>query len=151
MGLQIRPLRKRIQKVIWTSILNIVFWIAVPYYVGGLLASAAPGSPLTVPTFVYEFGIAITVLEAAAILAEGRAVSVPFLSTVSLLMAYYLWLATEGGNIAVAAGGTNIVLGFQSLVYVLMLPSIWGAIKAPLEFLVRRRSAQRLTSGPSPA
>ena len=149
MGLQRRPLRKRILKAIWTSALNVAVWIVVPYYIGNLFANAIPGSPLTIPTFVYEFGIAITVLEAAAILAEGRAISVPFVSAVSLLMAYYLWLATEGGHIAVAAGGTKIVLGFQVLVYVLMLPSIWGAIKAPLDFLVRRRAAQRLNITPS--
>jgi hypothetical protein len=141
MAYQVKPLRKRILKAIWTTVLNIAVWIIAPYYLGTFLARVAPSTPLAIPTFVYEFGIVITVLEAAAVLTEGKAISVPFISATSLLMAYYLWLATEGGRIAVSAGGSNIVIGFQVLVYILILPSLWGAIKAPLEFMARRRAA----------
>ena len=150
MGYQIKPLRKRIFKAVWTTVLNVAVWIVAPYYLGTFLAKVAPSTPLSVPTFVYEFGIAITVLEAVAVLTEGMAISVPFISATSLLMAYYLWLATEGGRIAVSAGGTNIVIGFQALVFVLMLPSLWGAIKAPLEYLVRRRAAQHASLSAPP-
>jgi hypothetical protein len=122
-------------------VVNLIFWVAVPYYVGILIAREVPASPLTVPTFVYEFGIVITALEVAATLTERKAVSVPFVSATSLVVAYYLWLATDGGMIAIATGGTTIVLGFRLLVYVLILPSIWSAIKAPLAYLVRRRTA----------
>ncbi|MDA4121271.1 MAG: hypothetical protein OK404_02550 [Thaumarchaeota archaeon] len=143
MAYQVKPFSKRVVKAIWTTVLNVAVWIIAPYYLGTFLASVAPSTPLAIPTFVYEFGIIITVLEAAAVLTEGMAVSVPFVSATSLLMAYYLWLATEGGRIAVSAGGTNIVIGFQVLVYILMIPSLWGAIKAPMVYMVRRRAAQQ--------
>jgi hypothetical protein len=135
--------RRRVLKAVEVVALNVVFWILIPYYAGVLLSSYAPSSPLTIPAFVYEFGLLITVLEVGAALTEGMAVSVPFVSTVSLVSALYLWLALEGGKIAVTAAGIGIVLGFQPLLYLIIVPSLWGAARAPLSYLVRRRAAAK--------
>ena len=144
--------RKRILKASWVLIVNVLLWIVVPYYVGMYLAKLVPSSPITIPIFVYEFGIVLTVLEVAAALTQGMAISVPFISTAALVSALYLWLITHGGNLAVSAQGTNIVLGFQLLVYLLIVPSLWAAIRAPLSYIVHRRNVQAdIPSNPAPA
>jgi hypothetical protein len=137
-----KPTRnRRLLKAAEVVAINVVFWVLIPYYAGVLLSSYAPSSPLTVPTFIYEFGLLITVMEVGAALTEGMAVSVPFVSAVSLTSAVYLWLALEGGTLAVSTGSIALVLGFQPLLYVLIVPSLWGAAKAPLSYMVRRRAA----------
>jgi len=134
--------RKRIFKASWVLVLNVVLWIVVPYYVGMYLSKLVPSSPITIPSFVYEFGIVLTMLEVAAALTQGMAVSVPFISAAALVSALYLWMITNGGNLAVSAQGTTIVLGFQLLVYLLIVPSLWAALRAPLSYIVHRRNMQ---------
>ena len=62
-------------------------------------------------------------------------------SGAAALSAVFLWLVTNGGNLTVTTAGIDITLGFQLLLYVLVLPSIWAAIRAPLSYLVWRRAA----------
>ena len=133
-------MKRRVAKAAWALIINAILWIVVPYYVGTLLAGRVPETPLTVPTFIYEFGILFIILDVGAAFFDGMAISVPFLSGAALLSAVYLWLVTNGGNLSFSASGTTIALGFQLLVYVLVLPSIWGVFKAPLSYLVWRRA-----------
>ncbi|MDA4119988.1 MAG: hypothetical protein OK436_05325 [Thaumarchaeota archaeon] len=144
--------RRRILKASWVLIVNVLLWIVVPYYVGMYLAKLVPGSPITIPTFVYEFGIVLTILEVAAALTQGMAVSVPFISAAALVSALYLWMITNGGNLAVSAQGTTLVLGFQLLVYLLIVPSLWAAVRAPLSYVVHRRNMQtEVPANPAPA
>ena len=144
--------RKRILKASWVLVVNVLLWIVVPYYVGMFLSKVIPSSPITIPTFVYEFGIVLTVLEVAAALTQGMAISVSFISGAALVSALYLWLITNGGNLAVSAQGTTIVLGFQLLVYLLIVPSLWAALRAPLSYMVHRRNMHaEVPANPSPA
>lgn len=135
-------MKRRVAKAVWALIINAVFWIVIPYYVGTYLASRVPETPLAIPTFVYEFGILFIALDVGAAFFDGMAISVPFLSAVALLSAVYLWLVTNGGYLTFNASGTSIALGFKLLVYVLVLPSIWAAIRAPLAYLIWRRAAR---------
>lgn len=144
--------RRRILKASWVLIVNVLLWIVVPYYAGVYLAKLVPSSPITIPIFVYEFGIVLTILEVAAALTQGMAISVPFISGAALVSALYLWMITNGGNLAVSAQGTTLVLGFQLLVYLLIVPSLWAAIRAPLSYIVHRRNMQtEVPSNPGPA
>lgn len=136
-------MRKRVLSAVWALVINAIFWIVVPYYVGTLLASSVPQSALTVPTFVYEFGAMFIILEVGAAFFQGKATSVPFISGVAILSAVYIWLVTNGGNLTVQVSGTSIGLGFQAMLYVIVLPSIWAAIRAPLSYMIWRRAASR--------
>ena len=144
------PLRKRIMSAMFALIINAIFWIVIPYYIGTLLATRVPESALVVPTFVYEFGAMFIILEVGAAFFQGKAISVPFISGAALLSAVYIWLVTNGGNLTVVASGISIGLGFQLMLYVLILPSIWAAIRAPLSYMIWRRSVQsEASSAPS--
>jgi hypothetical protein len=134
------PMRKRVLRAIWALILNAVLWIVIPYYLGAFLANRVPQSPITIPTFVYEFGILFVILEVGAAFFRGMATSVPFVSGSAFLSAIYIWLVTNGGNLSFEASGIEVVLGFRLLLYVLVLPSIWAAIRAPLSYLVWKRN-----------
>ena len=140
--------KRRIAKAAWALILNVVIWVVVPYYIGTLLEGKVGGTPLTIPTFVYEFGFLFTALDVAAAFFDGMAISVPFLSGIAVLSAVYLWLVTNGGSLSVAASGITLALGFQPLVYLFIVPSIWAAVRAPVSYLVWRRA---LRSAPPPA
>lgn len=144
--------RRRILKATWVLILNVILWIVVPYYAGVFLAKYVPSSPITIPTFVYEFGIILTILDVAAALTEGMGISVPFISGAALVSVLYLWMITNGGNMAVSAQGTTLVLGFELLVYLLIVPSLWAAARAPLSYIVHRRNiSPEVQVGPAPA
>jgi hypothetical protein len=134
-------MRKRILSTVWAVALNAVFWIVVPYYLGTLLVGKVPDSAITIPTFVYEFGIMFIILDGGAAFFQGMAISVPFISGAALLTVVYLWLVTNGGNLSIRTSGIDIGLGFQLLLYVVVLPSFWAAIRAPLSYLVWKRNA----------
>ena len=133
-------MRKRITSAVWALVVNTIFWIVIPYYLGVFLTGRVPESALTVPTFVYEFGILFIILEVGAAFFQGRGVAVPMISGVALLTVVYIWYATNGGNLGVETSGISLVLGFRTMLYVLVLPSIWAAIRAPLTYVVWRRA-----------
>ncbi len=125
----------------WALVLNVILWIVIPYYIGTLLAGKVPETPIAIPTFVYEFGVVFIILDVGAAFFVGRAVAVPFLSGAALLSAVYLWLVTNGGALSVSTSGIHVSLGFTLLLYLLVLPSIWAAIRAPISYLIWRRAA----------
>lgn len=135
-------LRRRLLKAAGVVVLNLIFWVVIPYYIGVYLSSRVPSSPLTVPTFIYEFGFLMTALQVGAALTEGMALSVPFISATYIVGALYLWLATNGGDLVFEASGMNFALGFRLIIIILIIPSIWGAIRAPLSYGIYRRSAR---------
>lgn len=137
---QVPPLRRRLLKAAGVLVVNIILWIVVPYYIGALIAKQVPSTPLSTPIFVYEFGAIMTAVQVIIALTEGMAVSVPFISASYLIAAYYVWAATNGGNLSFVEQGLTVSIGFQLLVFVLILPSIWGAIRAPVNFLLWRRA-----------
>ena len=134
-------MRRRVLSAAWALVVNVIFWIVVPYYLGFFLVRYVPGIPLAIPTFVYEFGIMFTVLDVGAALLQGLAASVPFLSGAAILSAVYLWLVTNGGDMRVTAAGATIGVEFQLMLYVLILPSLWAALRAPLSYLAWRGAA----------
>ena len=142
--------RKRITSAAWALVVNVIFWIVIPYYVGVFLTGRVPDSALTVPTFVYEFGILFIILEVGAAFFQGKAVAVPMISGVALLTVVYIWYATNGGILGVETSGITLALSFRLMLYVLVLPSIWAAIRAPLTYLVWRRALKtEVTSAPT--
>lgn len=143
--------RKRIMSALWALVVNVIFWIVIPYYVGVFLSGRVPESALTVPSFVYEFGILFIILEVGAAFFKGKAVAVPMISGVALLTVVYIWYATNGGILGVETSGITIALDFRLLLYVLVLPSIWAAIRAPLTYMVWRGAARKEASLSSPA
>ncbi len=139
---QVPSARRRILKAAGVLIVNVILWFVVPYYVGALISKQVPTSALAVPTFIYEFGAIITALQVIVALTEGMTVSVPFVSASYLVTAYYLWAATNGGNLSLSANGTSIASGFALLVDILIVLSIWGAIRAPIGFMIKRGAAE---------
>ena len=143
------PLRKRTLGAVRSVALNVVFWIVVPYYVGVYLSSVVPQSAITIPTFVYAFGAAFTALDAGAAFFRGRGMAVPCISGVALLSAAYIWLVANGGSLAVNASGVSVALGFRLLLYLVVLPSVGAAVRAPLSYLFWRRAVRREAPGVS--
>jgi len=144
--------RKRVMSAVWALVVNVIFWIVIPYYVGVFLTGRVPDSALTIPTFVYEFGVVFIILEVGAAFFQGKAVAVPMISAVALLTVVYIWFATNGGILGVEASGITVALSFRLLLYVLVLPSIWAAIRAPLAYMIWRNAmkAEVSPSTPSP-
>jgi len=142
--------RKRITSAVWAFVVNVIFWIVIPYYVGVFLMGRVPDSALTVPTFVYEFGILFITLEVGAAFFQGKAVAVPMISGVALLTVVYIWYVTNGGILGVETSGITLALSFRVMLYVLVLPSIWAAIRAPLTYLVWRRALKTEASSAIP-
>lgn len=87
-------------------------------------------------------------LQARAIgaLTTGMALSVPFVSGSYVAEAYHIWSAVDGGLIAFSAGGVAISLSFQPLLFLLMLAPLFGAVKAPIGYLLDQNESSR----PSP-
>jgi hypothetical protein len=133
-------MRRRILSATLAFAVNAVFWVVIPYYLGVFLAGKVPDTPLVVPAFVYEFGALFIILEVSAAFFQGKAIAVPFISSAALLSAVYLWLITNGGALSLSAYGITLALGFQLLVYVLILPSVWAAVRAPLSYIIWRRA-----------
>lgn len=136
----------RLSRAVITTVFNIVLWILIPSLIFGQLERGLPSSPLTVSTnFVYAFGIAITVLQLLGILTMGMAVSVPFTSGSYFAEAYYIWAAVNGGALAFSAAGLGVALSFRPLLFLLMLPPLFSAVKAPINYLLEQSEA----GGPS--
>jgi hypothetical protein len=136
------PRRKRVTSAIWAFVINVILWIVIPYYIGTLLVGKVPDTPLTIPTFVYEFGVLFTFLDVGAAYFQGLAISVPFISGAAIFTAVYLWLVGNGGALSVTASGLNIGFDFRLLLYLVILPSIWAAFRTPISYVIWRRAAQ---------
>lgn len=141
-------MRRRIISAVWALVANAIVWIVIPYYLGMFLVKYVPDLPLGIPSFVYEFGTLFIILDVGAAFFQGLAISLPFVSGAALLSAAYLWFVTNGGSLQVTTSGLDIGLGFQLLVYLFIVPSIWAAARAPISYLVWRRAPQ---DGPAQA
>lgn len=142
--------KRRVLKALWALLINVVFWVVIPYYIGQFLQGRVGGTPLTIPAFVYEFGALFTILDVGAAYFDGLAACVPFLSGVAILSAVYLWLVTNGGALSVAASGITVALDIRLLVYIFLIPSIWAAVRAPLAYLIWRRALREAPPAPVP-
>ena len=131
-------------------IVDAVIWIAVPYYVGNYVSRAIPSFQLSDLTFDLEFGGTLTALAVLGVLLEGRWPWVPITMASNLVIAYYLWVSTNGGLLSVSSQGTNVVLSFQLLVILMIVPSLWGALRAPIAFFIQRRADRSEMVPPTP-
>jgi hypothetical protein len=139
--------RRRIVRAMVLGALNIVFYIVIPSILFQYLNSLASGVsiPLT-PTLIYTFGAVITGLQVLGALTEGMVVSVPFESGGYLATAVYIYMAADGGILALSASGFNFAFSMQPLIFLLVLPPLYGALRTPISYLLEYHEAAR----PSP-
>jgi len=135
--------KRRVTRAAYILVFNVVLWIAIPSLLGEVLSQTLPSTPLSSASFIYAFGAVITALQTLAALTEGMAVSVPFNSGGYIASAYYIWAATEGGNLSFSTSGLNIALGFAPIVFLLMLPALFGAVRMPILFLLEQSEVAR--------
>ncbi len=117
----------------------------VPSIILSSLTSPGSSLPLT-GTLIYTFGALITALQVLGALTEGHVLSVPFNSGSYLASALYIWLGTGGGRLSFAASGYQFVLSFQPLLFLLILPSLFSAIRTPLTYLLEQSEAGQAAS-----
>ncbi len=138
---------RKITHAVWLLVLNLILWVAIPVVIFSLLAQRLPSLPLAYdPGFVYAFGATITGLQVLGALAEGHAIRVPIVSGSYLASAYFIWAITWGGDLSVTSSGLQITLFFQPLVFLLMLPSLFSAVRDPLTYLLEQTEVARLSS-----
>lgn len=132
----------RISRAASTALFNVILWILIPSIIFSQLASSLPSSPVPLNTsFVYAFGVTITILQILSILTMGMAVSAPIKSGSYLAEAYYIWAAVNGGSLAFSVQGIVIGLAFQPLLFLLMLPPLFNAVRAPMTYLLEQSEA----------
>ena len=124
--------------------INVIIWVIIPSYVFGLISGSLPSSPLPItPGFIYAFGAVITGLQVLGALTEGMAISIPLLTGSHIALAYYIYAAFNGGTLALSAAGMRLSLDFRPLLYLMMLPSLFSAIRTPLTYLAEEHEAAR--------
>ena len=134
--------RRRVGRAAMLLAINILFWVVIPSFIYRALAGSLPSSGiLLAPAFIYAFGAIITGLQVLAALTEGMTVSVPLVTGSYIASAYYIWAAVDGGTMVVSQSGIHLTLSFQPLLFLLMLPSLFGAVRAPLSYLLEDQEA----------
>ena len=140
---------RRITRAVLLLIENLIFWVVIPAFIYETLArslSSAGISLLSIgillsPTLIYTFGGIITGLQVLAALMEGMTISVPMVTGSHIASAYYIWTSTNGGMLAVSLSGISLTFAFQPLIFLLMLPSLFGVVRAPLNYLLEDHEA----------
>jgi len=135
------PLRRRVFRAAYLLVVNATLWVLIPSVVSSALGGILTSLPLASLTFIYEFGALITGLQVLGALTEGRAVSVVFSSGSFVAAAYYIWAAGGGGTLSLPVSNLTITLNFRTLLFLLVLPSLVGAIRAPVTFLLDQSEA----------
>ena len=152
-GVQV-SLWSRVSKATFAGVLSAVGWILFPYFIStrlsasGLLAAAgtAVSGTLFSTGYLLAFGTILTALFVLAAATDGMAVSMPFGFGANLASAYFIYAVTSGGVMDLSFQGQQIVLSFQPILILLMLPSLIGAARAPINFLLERSEAARASS-----
>jgi hypothetical protein len=136
--------RKRIYHAVVQLVINLVLWVVIPSLVYSAISGLSSSSPLPVNlTFVYAAGATITGLQVIGALTEGMALSVPFVTGSHLASAYYLYAVVNGGIFAFSAVGVSLSLEFQPLLFLILLPSLFSAVRTPLAYLAEGHEAVR--------
>jgi len=143
------PLRNRLYRAGVTAAFNLATWVVIPYFLYGGLSQleGSQGSALGYGALslnlIYTFGAIITGLEVTGALAAGMAISVPFVSGGYLASAYYIYIALNGGTLALESAGLKFAIYFEPLLFLLMLPSLFNAVKQPIVFLLESSESGR--------
>jgi len=129
------------------ALLNIILYIIIPSILLQYLASIDQGIniPLT-PTLIYTFGAVITGLQVLGALTEGMIISIPFESGGYIATAVYIYMVFDGGDLALTAAGHSFIFLIEPLVFLLVLPPLYGALRTPITYLLEYHEAGR----PSP-
>lgn len=136
--------RRWIPRAIAQLVINLISWVIVPSLILGAISGLSSSSPLPITlTFIYAAGATITGLCVMGALTEGMALSVTFMTGSHLASAYYLYAVVNGGIIAFSAAGVSLSLDFQPLLFLILLPSLFSAVKAPLTYLAGGNEAVR--------
>jgi hypothetical protein len=135
---------RRITRAMMIGLLNIILYIIIPSILFSYVTSLAPGVsiPLT-PDLIYTFGAVITGLQVLGALTEGMIVSIPFESGGYLAIAVYIYLAVDGGSLSLSAEGLGFAFSMQPLVFLLVLPPLYGALRTPITYLLEYHEAAR--------
>jgi hypothetical protein len=130
-----------------TLFVNVISWVIVPVYVFNYISGSIPSSSLTItPTFIYVFGAVITGLQVLGALTEGMAPSIPLVTGSYIAVAYYIYVAVNGGTLTLTMAGTGVSLDFQPLFYLMVLPPLFSAIRTPMAYIAKENEATRPTS-----
>lgn len=128
---------------------NLLVWVVVPYYFRAYIAALDASDPISSVSFVLAFGGSITALVCASAVIEGTLASAVLDASANIGIATYIWLVLSRASLTVMAGTSTIVVGFSPVAFVLMLPFLWWAVKAPGSYLFGRSKRGADSAGPS--
>ena len=130
--------RKRTTQAILLFVLNIVAWVILPEFFFSLVSNIAPSNSLSMtPASMYAFGFTITGLQVLGALAEGTIASIVLRSGSYISLAYYLYSIVNGGTITLTASGIRTSFDFQPLLFLIVLPPLYNAVRTPLIYLAQ--------------
>ncbi len=128
-------------------VINLILWVIMPLFIFDSISGLLPSGSLTITTtFIYALGLTITGLQVIGALTEGMAASVPSTTGSYVASAYYIYAAVNGGTLALSTAGIGVSLDFRPLLYLMVLPFLFSAIKTPLTYLADEHEA----AGPAP-
>lgn len=139
------PMGRRISGATRLLVANVIVWILIPAVISSEIGASISSLPLANPEFIYTFGSIVVGLQVLGALTEGSAASEVFTSGSYVASAYYIWTAGGGGTFSfstmTAAQPLSLSVDFKTLLFLLVLPSLVGAIRIPLVFLLDRSEA----------
>jgi hypothetical protein len=112
-------------------------------FLSGSFSGSGIAIPLANLTYIVAAGSTITALLVIGAMTDGSAVSVPFVSGGNLAAALYVWYAVDGGTLSLSSSGFTITMVFGTLLFLLILPALFNAVRTPIEFLLERSEAAR--------
>lgn len=136
---------RRITHSILVMAVNLAIWFIIPSILFSSIGTSVP-SLAYVPSLIYEFGAAITALQVAGALTEGKVVSIPFNAGSYAVSAYYIWVILHAGSLSFEADGALFALSFQPLLFLLALPSLFSVIRVPITYLLEDTEAAKESS-----
>jgi len=119
---------------------NAVVWILIPNFLSNAITSYVPTTSLT-SSLVITYGIVVTALQTLGALTRGMAISIPFNSASYIASAYYIYVAADKGVLALSYSGIEIRISFPLLLFLLMLPSLFNAVRVPITYLLEESEA----------
>lgn len=135
---------RRIGRASYALLLNFLLWVLLPAYLSGYISQAGISTPLN-DSFVIAFGATITGLQVMAALSEGSSLAAICSSGSYIAEAYYIWEASDGGRLVLTVHQSQVSLAFQPLLFLLVLPSLFSAVRTPLVYVLDKSEA----AGPS--
>ncbi|MER3601998.1 MAG: hypothetical protein C4339_04675 [Nitrososphaerota archaeon] len=130
-----RGLAGRATRALLSLAFNVLLWLYLPrLYVGQL--GQALGQELLPSSLLLAFGLGIAALHAAAKVLEGHGLSPLLSSGAYLASSYFTYLLAHGGRIELAQQGLQLRLDYSPLLWLLLLPQLYGAVRAPLLYLL---------------